>query len=224
MKKLEWDVIKKVIIGSIVGIVIIMSCLFIRQRQVIKDLEHDLTIKQETHIQEFDYTETEAYAKTIKETLAEQGELVVLRGEINIKHKYVLDEEGFLGINQTEKFTATANAYYQFTTDLNSATVQADGKKIVVTLKAPKLDKEATHRKANTMYVIQDETSSSLFSGRENSKKVVRFWEDTFDQRANERIEGIYDSKSLEDETVRLVSNLLKHLMKDMKIEVKMEV
>ena len=60
MKKLEWDVIKKVIIGSIVGIVIIMSCLFIRQRQIIKNLENDLTITQETHIQEFDYTETEA--------------------------------------------------------------------------------------------------------------------------------------------------------------------
>lgn len=223
MKKLEWDVIKKVIIGSVVGIVIIMSCLFIRQRQVIKNLEHDLTIKQETHIQEFDYTETEAYAKTIKETLVEEGEMIVLKGEINIKHKYVLDEEGFLGINQTEKFTATANAYYQFTTDLNNATVQVKGKKIVVTLKAPKLDKEATHRKANTMYVMQDETSSSFFSSRENSKKVVRFWEDTFDQRANERIENIYDSKDLEEETVKLVSNLLKHLAKDVKIEVKME-
>lgn len=224
MKRLEWDVIKKVIIGSVVGIVIIMSCLFIRQRQVIKNLEHDLTIKQETHIQEFDYTETEAYAKTIKETLVEEGEMIVLKGEINIKHKYVLDEEGFLGINQTEKFTATANAYYQFTTDLNNATVQVEGKKIVVTLKAPKLDKEATHRKANTMYVMQDETSSSFFSSRENSRRVVRFWEDTFDQRANERIESIYDSEDLKDETVKLVSNLLKHLAKDVKIEVKMEV
>ena len=223
MKKLEWDVIKKVIIGSIVGIVIIMSCLFIHQRQEIKRLEHDLVIKQETHTQEFDYTETEAYAKTIKETLVEEGEMIVLKGELNIKHKYVLDEEGFLGINQTEKFTATANAYYQFTTDLNNATVQVEGKKIVVTLKAPKLDKEATHRKANTMYVMQDETSSSFFSSRENSRKVVRFWEDTFDQRANDRIESIYDSKDLEDETVKLVSNLLKHLAKDVKIEVRME-
>lgn len=224
MKKLEWDVIKKVIIGSVVGIVIIMSCLFIRQRQEIKSLEHDLTIKQETHTQEFDYTETEAYAKTIKETLVEEGELIVLRGEINIKHKYVLDEEGFLGINQTEKFTATCNAYYQFTTDLGKSKVRVEKNKIIIEVGTPKLDKEATHRKANTMYVMQDETSSSFFSSKKNARDVVRYWEDTFMERANERIEGIYETNSLKKETEKIVLGLVKHLTSDnFKIEVEVK-
>ena len=58
MKKLNLDIIKKVIIGTIIGLMIIMACIFKYQGDKIDRLEHDLVIKQETHTQEFDYTET----------------------------------------------------------------------------------------------------------------------------------------------------------------------
>ena len=223
MKKLNLDIIKKVIIGTLIGLMIIMACIFKFQGDKIDRLEHDLVIKQETHTQEFDYTETEAYAKTIEETFNETGDLIVMEGTVNIKHKYVLDEKGWLGVNQTETLTATANAYYEFITPLNEAKVEVKGTKITVTIKAPQLKEEATHRVANTMYVIEDETGSSLFSTKENARKAVRYWEDTFDQRANERIESLYKDEELKDEAIKQVEDLLKHLTGNSKINIRVE-
>lgn len=223
MKKINLDIIKKVIIGTLIGLMIIMACIFKYQGDKIDRLEHDLVIKQEAHTQEFDYTETEAYADTIEETFNETGELVVMKGEINIKHKYVLDEKGWLGISQTETLTATANAYYEFTTPLNKAKVETKGNKIIITLKAPQLKEEATHRIANSMYVIEDETGSSFFSTKENARKAVRYWEDTFDLRANERIEGLYKEDELNDQAIKQVKDLLAHLTGNLKIDIRME-
>ena len=223
MKKINLDIIKKVIIGTLIGLMIIMACMFKYQGDKIDKLEHDLVIKQEAHTQEFDYTETEAYADTIEETFNETGELVVMKGEINIKHKYVLDEKGWLGISQTETLVATANAYYEFTTPLNKAKVETKGNKIIVTLKAPQLKEEATHRISNSMYVIEDETDSSFFSTKENARKVVRYWEDTFDSKANERIEGLYKEDELNDQAIKQVKDLLTHLTGNPKIDIRME-
>ncbi len=223
MKKLSLDVIKKVIIGTVIGLMIIMACIFKYQGDKIDRLEHDLVIKQEEYTQEFDYTETEAYAKTIEETFNETGDLIVMEGMVNIKHKYVLDQKGWLGINQTETLTATANAYYEFTTPLNRADIEVKGSKIIVTIKAPELKDEATHRVANTMHVIEDETGSSLFSTKENARKAVRYWEDTFDKRANERIEGLYKKDDLNKEAIKQVEDLVKHLTGNSKVEVRVE-
>ena len=223
MKKLNLDIIKKVIIGTLIGLMIIMACMFKYQNEKIDRLEHDLVIKQEVHTQEFDYTETEAYADTIEETFNETGELVVMKGEINIKHKYVLDEKGWLGISQTETLVATATAYYEFATPLNEAKVETRGNKIIVTLKAPQLKEDATHRIANTMHVIEDETDSSFFSTKENARKVVRYWEDTFDKRANERIADLYREEELNKQAIKQVKDLLIHLTGNPKIEIRVE-
>ncbi len=223
MKKLNLDIIKKVIIGTLIGLMIIMACIFKYQGDKIDRLEHDLVIKQEEHTQEFDYTETEAYAKTIEEAFNETGDLIVMEGMVNIKHKYVLDEKGWLGVSQTETLVATANAYYEFTTPLNRATVEVKGTKITITIKAPELREEATHRVANTMYVIEDETGSSFFSTKENARKAVRYWEDTFDKRANERIRALYKEEELKEETIKQVEDLVKHLTGNAKVNIRME-
>ena len=223
MKKLNLDIIKKVIIGTLIGLMIIMACMFKYQGDKIDRLEHDLVIKQEEHTQEFDYTETEAYAKTIEETFNETGDLIVMEGNISIKHKYVLDERGWLGISQTEKFTATADAYYEFTTPLNKATIETKGTKIIVTIRTPELKKGATHRIANTMHVIESETDSSFFSTKENARKAVRFWEDTFDKRANDRIEGLYKEEELNSKAIKQVEDLIKHLTGNTKVEIRLE-
>ncbi len=223
MKKMNLDIIKKIVIGTVIGLMIIMACIFKYQGDKIDRLEHDLVIKQEEHTQEFDYTETEAYAKTVEESFNETGELIVMEGKVNIKHKYVLDEKGWLGVNQTETLTATADAYYEFTTPLNRADIEVKGTKIIVTIKAPELKKGATHRVANTMHVIEDETGSSFFSTKENTRKAVRYWEDTFDKRANERIEGLYKDDDLRKEAIKQVEELVKHLTGNNKIEVRVE-
>lgn len=211
---------KKIIIFGI-G-VILLSTTFIYQRSEIKKLKHDLVIKEESHAQEFDYTETKANAKSIQEIFNKEGELIVMEGDIDINHKYVLDEEGFMGIDQTEILSATAKAYYQFTTKLNEAKVETNKDKIIVTVKKPTLNKEATHRINNTMYI--DESKSSLFSTKENSKKVMQFWEDTFTPRANEKIEKLYNDKDLEDEVVRQITEMIFHLVGNDQIIVNMEV
>ena len=223
MKKMNLDIIKKVMIGTLIGLMIIMACIFKYQSGKIDRLEHDLVIKQETHTQEFDYTETEAYAKTIEETFNETGDLIVMEGKVSIKHKYVLDEKGWLGISQTETLTATADAYYEFTTPLNRADIEVKGTKIIVTIKAPSLKKEATHRIANTMHVIEDETDSSFFSTKENARKAVRYWEDTYMKRANDRIADLYGKDDLNKEAIKQVEELVKHLTGNNKIEIRVE-
>lgn len=221
MKKINMDMLKKVIIGTVAGLVIIAACLLSYQSKKIDNLEHDLFIKQEATEQEFDYTETEALAKTIEETLNYEGKFLVFAGSVNIKHKYILNDQTILGIKQTETLSATANCYYEYTVALNQAKVTAKGKTINIELPKVILNEEATHRIPNTMHIIEDETDSSFFSTKAKAQKAARYWEDTFDKRANERIVSLYEEQELQDMAIVQVKHMIETLLtKDVKINI----
>ena len=52
---------------------------------------------------------------------------------------------------------------------------------------------------------------------------MVRYWEDTFDLKANERIEGLYKEEELNDQAIKQVKDLLTHLTGNPKIDIRME-
>lgn len=206
------DMLKKVIIGTTIGLIMIMSCLFKFQSNKIKTLEHDLTIKQEVAEQQFDYTETEV-VKEIEKTLHTESDLIIQDGKVNIKHKYVLDDTTILGIHQTETLVATADCYYEYILPLQNAEITVSNRTINIIIPEVKLNQDATHRISNTMHVIEDETDSSFFSTKAKAQKAARYWEDTFDKRANERIASMYDVTTMRDESVKQVTELVEHLI-----------
>lgn len=223
-KKANKDIFKKVVVGLLVAVALIVGSVFKHQTNEIETLKHDLYIKQEVVAQERDYTESEVIAKSIEDKFNETGDLIVVEGKMSMKHKYVLDETIILGLKQNETLVATADCYYQFITPLNEAKVTVKNGAINIKIPDVQLNKDATHKIPNTMHVIQDESGSSLFSTKETAKMAAIRWSNTFDMRANERIEGLYKQQELRDEAVKQISQLIGNLLgKDSVINITVE-
>ena len=200
---------KKIIITTMAGLLIIASCIFTYQAKKIDNLENQLTLKLENDQQESNYSQTHLLADSIKETLNKEGSFKVLDGTVSISHTYMLEEQVILGLKKYETIAATANCYYQYTLPLNEAEVTIEGNKINVVLPDVTLDKDATHRVANTFILNEEKSSSSILSNKYTAAKAMRYWEDTFDKRANEHIEDLYKQNDLQKVAEKQVEELL---------------
>lgn len=200
---------KKIIITTLAGLLIIASCIFTYQAKKIENLENQLTLKLENDQQESNYSQTYLLANSIKETLNKKGDFKVLNGTVSISHTYMLEEQAILGFKKYETISGTANCYYQYTLPLNEAEVRVEDNDINVILPDVTLDKEATHRIANTFILNEEKSSSSFLSNKYTARKAMRYWEDTYDKRANEHLEDLYNQNVLQKEAEEQVKELL---------------
>lgn len=204
---------KKIIIGTTVGLLIIVAAIFNFQSNKIKALEHQLTIKAEIEQQERGYSETTVATKSIKEAFNKECDFKILDGTASISHTYTLEEQAILGIVKRETISGTATCYYQFSVPLDKAVVVHEKNKIIITLPKATLNQEATHRVANTFLLDEEKSSSSLFSNKYVAQKAMRYWEDTFDKRANENLLDLHTEAELQkiakDQVQELISSLI---------------
>ena len=189
-KRIKKDILKKVLIGLSVGLILIG--IFTYQYQKINKLEYDLNIKKQVEERATDYTETQIDKRTIEEEFNELQTYKVFDGKINLKHTYNYDAEGILGIHRKCKLTATSNVYYQVEVSLAEAEIEETEDKIIVTLEDPFVDEDTVHRIKNTMHIIEDETSNSLLSSKEDVRKTSQYWEESLDETSYKSISDYY--------------------------------
>ena len=213
---------KKIIIGTTVGLLIIVAAIFNFQANKIKDLEHQLTIKAEIDQQERAYSETKLATHSIKEAFNKECDFKILDGTASISHTYTLEEQAMLGIVKRETISGTATCYYQFSVPLDKAVVVHEKNKIIITLPKAALNQEATHRVANTFLLDEEKSSSSLFSNKYVAQKAMRYWEDTYDKRANENLLDLHTESELQRVAKEQVRNLVETLVgTDIKLIIK---
>ena len=212
---------KKIIIATAAGLLIIVASIFNFQANKIKDLEHQLTIKAEVEQQERAYSETKLATHSIKEVFNKECDFKILDGTASISHTYTLEEQAMLGIVKRETISGTATCYYQYSVPLDKAVVVHDKNKIIITLPKATLDQEATHRVANTFLLDEEKSSSSLFSNKYVAQKAMRYWEDTYDKRANENLLDLHTEAELQKTAKSQVQELISSLIgSDIKVEI----
>lgn len=206
----------KKVIPIILAVVIPFGAI-LNQQHKIKYLEGELYKQQNIVDQRYNYTVTEVDKETIQNDINNICDYKILDGKVNIKHTYVYDREGILGINHTKKLVGTADLYYELTTPLKNATInKADNNEITITVDYPTINEEACHRIPNTFIRIDDECDQSLLSSKYDSEQATRHWDDTFDTKGTKMIKDAYtdgyDDKATTNATIEQVRNLFKEL------------
>lgn len=204
------------VIAIVMAVIISLGALF-GQHNKIKQLEGELYKQQNIVDQRYNYTETKVDINSIQNEVNNLCEYKILDGTVNIKHTYVYQREGFLGMNHTKKLVGTADLYYELTTNLKDAKIlKADNDDIVIQISKPQINKEACHRVANTFVRIDDECDQSLLSSKEDSEKATRHWEDTFDNKGVSMIKDAYADGYKEKDTMNATIEQIRLLFKEL--------
>lgn len=206
---------KKVI--AIVLATIISFGSIINQRNKINYLEEELYKQQNIVDQRYNYTETNVDVKTIQNNINKICEYKILDSKVNIKHKYVYQRDGILGIDHTVTLVGTADLYYELSVNLKDAVIRkADDRNITIELNYPKVNEKSVHRINNTFVRMDSESSRSLLSNKEDSEKVTRHWEDTFDTKGYQMIKDSYESGYKDTEVRNITINQIQSLFKEL--------
>lgn len=199
---------------------------FINQYNKIKHLEGELYKQQNVVDQRYNYTETTIDIKSVQNDINKIYEYTIMDGTVNIKHTYVYQRDGVLGISHTNTLVGTADLYYELTTNLKDAKIlKVNNNEIVIEVNYPTVDEKSTHRVHNTFVRMDDESSKSLLSNKEDSEKATRHWEDTFDVKGYSMIKDAYETgykeKYLTNVTIEQIQSLFKELGYNQYVNVK---
>lgn len=224
--KFKYYASKKII--AIVLSIIISAGILTNQHHKIKYLEGELYKQQNIVDQRYNYTETSVDIDTIQNNINNICEYKILDGKVNIKHTYVYQREGLLGMNHTKKLVGTADLYYELTVNLKNAKVlKANEKDIIIEVDYPRINKESCHRIQNTFVRMDDECDQSLLTNKEDVEKATRHWEDTFDNKGTTIIKDAYESgyndKTTTNATIEQIRLLFKELgyMQDVNVRIR---
>ena len=205
---------RTIVIGIVVGAALIFGSLFVHQRNTINELKREVQIQTETTEQRLNYTETKVDTRTIETKFNELQKIEVLNGKINIKHTYNYNRDSILGLDSNYKLGGTADFYYSFAVNLNSAKIiNANKDNITISVDKPYLDENTCHRIANSFYRMNDECDANLLSNKKDAETCTRHWEDTFDKKGTANIKDLY---SKDDKKVKELNNDTKKIIKDL--------
>ena len=112
--------IRKIIIASLVGVSVLLTSIFIGQRNKINELKKEVYVQTQMTEERQNYTETEIDTSSIEERFNNEKKYEILNGTINIKHSYHRERDSILGLKSYYKLTGTADFYYSYIVNLSS--------------------------------------------------------------------------------------------------------
>lgn len=213
-KKIRKDIRDKVIAGLLIGLAVLgMFIGFKTQQDKINELEYQLNIKQQVQERATDYTVTTYDTKNIQLKFNEIKEYKIMSSEISMKHKYIYEDEAFLGLHRKAILTANANVYFQYNVALADAEINETENKIIITISKAYLDKDTVHIVPNTFVRIEDECSHNILSNYEVGRKVQQYWNDSAVEKSYNYIEEYFnDSCKVQAYTKEQIKNLVQTL------------
>ena len=217
--------IRKIIIASLVGVSVLLTSIFIGQRNKINEWKKKVYIQTQMTEEKQNYTETEIDTSSIEEKFNNEKKYEILNGIINIKHSYHRERDSILGLKSYYKLTGTADFYYSYIVNLSSyKIIEASKNKIKISIDKPELDELSCHRVPNTFYRLNDECSTNILSNKDDAETTARQWEDTFDIKGIENVKEYYNfkdkTKLLESKTKTAITELLRELGYKQRIEI----
>ena len=216
---------RKIVIGLLIGVSVLLTSIFIGQHNKINELKKEVYIQTQMTEQRQNYTETEIDTSSIEERFNNEKKYEILNGTINIKHSYHRERDSILGLKSYYKLTGTADFYYSYIVNLSSyKIIEASKNKIKISIDKPELDELSCHRVPNTFYRLNDECSTNILSNKDDAETTARQWSNTFDKKGIEYIKEYYELKNkktfLESKTKSEIIELLRTLGYKQNIEV----
>ena len=101
--------IRKIIIASLVGVSVLLTSIFIGQRNKINELKKEVYVQTQMTEERQNYTETKIDISSIEEKFNNEKKYEILNGTINIKHSYHRERDSILGLKSYYKLTGTAD-------------------------------------------------------------------------------------------------------------------
>ena len=188
---------KKIIIGSMIGLIIIASCIFVNQERKINELEYSLQVKQQQDERHSDTTYTVLNAKKIQEKFNEVGSYSILKNsKANQTHTYNFEEEALLGFKKKATLKGSANLVYDYDILLSSADIQCDveNNTITVLIDQPYLDEQSVHMELDSLVITEDK--HNILCGNEEGRKVEGFFRDSFVEEGTQKLLDYYSSEN----------------------------
>ena len=193
MRKNDGFVVK-VILGTSLGLVVIMACMLLSNNNKIKQLEDDLYLKQQVEERATDETTSIINLKTVKENLNEIKSYSILKNSrVTQTHTYKYEEDAWLGLKRKAELVGRADLIYSYDVHFDNATVTQDEKgNITITIDSPTLDIDSVHMERDTL--ILEEKDYNWLCNEENGEKVMRYYIESFTDRGIKNIEDMYNT------------------------------
>ena len=184
----------KVILGTSLGLVIIMACMLLSNNNKIKQLEDDLYLKQQVEERATDETTSIINLKTVRENLNEIKSYSVLKNSrVTQTHTYKYEEDAWLGLKKKSTLIGRADLIYSYDVHFDNATVTQDDKgNITVTIDSPTLDIDSVHMERDTL--ILEEKDYNIWCSEKDGEKVMRYYIESFTDRGIKNIEDMYST------------------------------
>lgn len=223
------SLMKKIIIGTVIGVMIIASCMMTYQHKKISQLEEQVYLKQQVEDRATDYTVSILNSKTIEEKFNEVQMYPVLKNStIRQTHTYEYDEEAFLGLHKKAVLSGAGNLVYDVDICLSSATIDCnvETNTITILLDEPTLDLESVHLEQDSLVI--KENDYNFLCGTKDGEKVMSHYRESFVDKGKDNLEEYYSNENsknrLRQQAIREVKSLVQTLnLKDCNVIVKMK-
>ena len=206
INKINKKIVKQVIASLLIALSLSSVIFFKHQRDQINNLKYQLELKQDKDNQDKGYYISIADVESIENEFNKLNSYTVFNGTMNLKHTYKYERDSVLGLKARGQLTANAIVYYEFKVDLKNADISVDYDKNTINITLPKstLNEASVHRKNNTFKILEDETTKNILMGTRDGQLLQRYWEETFDISAIDKIKEIYDTQEKQEYLERI--------------------
>ena len=186
--------VTKVILGTSLGLILIMASMLLYNSNKIKTLEEDLYLKQIVEERATDETTSIINLKTVKENLNEIKSYSVLKNSrVTQTHTYKYEEDAWLGLKRKAELVGRADLIYNYDVHFDNAIVTQDEKgNITITIDSPTLDIDSVHMERDTL--ILEEKDYNIWCSEKDGEKVMRYYIESFTDRGIKNIEEMYNT------------------------------
>lgn len=183
------------------------------QENKINDLQHQLEMKQDIDERSSNYTISSYDTENIELKFNQIKEYKIMDSSISMKHKYIYEDEAFLGFHKRAILTANVNIYFQYNVALADANIKETNDEIIITLTKAYLDKSTVHMIPNTFIRIEDECSHNILSNYNEGRKIQQYWNESAIENSYKYIEEYFnDSKKVDIYTKEQIKELVQTL------------
>ena len=204
MRRNNGEFIRRIIITTAIGVLVILATLIYNQNNKIKQLETDLYLKQQVQEKATDTTISLINVKTIQEKFNELKSYSILKNsKVNMTHTYMFEEDSFLGLKKRATLKGSANLVYSYDVYFSNATVTQDNNgTITVEIDKPTLDMDSVHYENDTL--LWQQNDYNLLCGEKEGEKVTKYFLETFVEVGREKIKDMYTDKDMNEQLNRI--------------------
>lgn len=193
--KIKNDAYLKLIIGTFVGLFIILSAIVMKgQEAKIEKLEDKLYLKQQNEEQATDFYTSQLNLKTIRTEFNELKDYTILHGQVSQDHTYEYSADSILGMKKEVTIKGYGNIQYDIKVSLKDAIITANEKSILVQIRRPELDISSVALQRDSL-VIKD-IDANFISNKYDGAQAQKFYIDSFVDAGLDNVKDLYKTES----------------------------